>query len=50
MLASNNYSNTFSALLVILFALITALDAMAIVLYLPAMPNLNVTSSDIQLT
>ncbi len=54
MLASNNNSNTFSALLVVLLALITALDAMAIDLYLPAMPtianDLNVTSSDIQLT
>lgn len=54
MLASNNNSNTFSALLVILLALITALDAMAIDLYLPAMPtianDLNVTSNDIQLT
>lgn len=52
--ASKNNQRTFSTQLVILLALITALDAMAIDLYLPAMPSIaidiNVTSSNIQLT
>lgn len=54
MSASKNNQRTFSTQLVILLALITALDAMAIDLYLPAMPSIaidiNVTSSNIQLT
>ncbi|OAT38331.1 Bcr/CflA family multidrug resistance transporter [Proteus myxofaciens ATCC 19692] len=54
MQAIKNSSGTFSSLLVILLALITALDAMAIDLYLPAMPtianDIHVSSVDIQLT